>query len=152
MNDKKRKQIEKTAKAVVARRRKDAEPKEVAAEPTPTPQPVAVASVVTPKAAKLTKVGSLPPMPKMPSNRKNKVRPQVDCKCGCGGKTAGTWVPGHDARAKGWAIRLERNIVKMSDIPESERTGAKHMLEARKSQPKADIKLVSKPTDVAVNE
>lgn len=90
------------------------------------------------KAAKAVKEGGLPPLPKLPKSgngsRERKVKPIVDCTCGCGGKTTGAWVPGHDARARGWAIRIERDVIKMSDVPENERPGAKFMLADRKKK------------------
>ena len=43
-----------------------------------------------------------------------KVRP---CACGCGGQTTGFFVPGHDARFKGWLLKVERGQMKVSDLP-----------------------------------
>ena len=41
---------------------------------------------------------------------KSKKAPKVPkpCKCGCGGETGGHFMMGHDARFKGWLLRLER--------------------------------------------
>lgn len=39
--------------------------------------------------------------------------PKVEraCACGCGGTTTGYFVPGHDARFKGWMLKIERGLV-----------------------------------------
>lgn len=98
-----------------------------ASAPAPDPKPAAVATVAKP--------GALPPLPKLPKSgngsRERKPKPVQDCTCGCGGKTTGAWVPGHDARARGWAIRIERGLIKMKDVPENEQAGAKFMLKDR---------------------
>jgi hypothetical protein len=39
-----------------------------------------------------------------------------DCICGCGGKTGGAFVPGHDARFKGWLIKIAKGESKPSDL------------------------------------
>lgn len=51
----------------------------------------------------ITTINPMPAMPAMP--RKGKApRP---CTCGCGGWTrGGRYIPGHDARHHGWAIRI----------------------------------------------
>jgi hypothetical protein len=94
-------------------------------------------------------MGALPKMPRMPSaGRKPRNRPVRDCACGCGTMTKATWAPGHDARAKGWAIRIERDICKLSDVPAAEQQGAKFMLKVRKETAaaggttKSDLKVV----------
>lgn len=113
-----------------------------------------------PKAkATATVEGKLPPLPKMPSaGRKRAPKPMQPCKCGCGTQTTGTWAPGHDARAKGWALRIERGICKISDVPENEQAGAKFMLKVRKdmqasgNMPESKIKLAPKPVAKAEAE
>lgn len=80
------------------------------------------------KAPKTTKTG-LPALPKMPRARKPK--PAQACGCGCGEMTrGGRFLPGHDARLHGWALRLERGLVKAADIPEGERKAAQAYLRA----------------------
>lgn len=118
--------------------------------------------------------GKLPKLPKLPSAaRTRKPKPQQPCACGCNTPTRSQWAPGHDARARGWAIRIERSIVKMSDIPVNEQAGAKLMLKLRKEGAEggaSGIKLVkgkkakaepvveqaepvsTEPTNEAVNE
>lgn len=98
------------------------------------------------KAKKERAEGAMPELPKLPAaKRARKPRPLRDCTCGCGGQTAGSWVPGHDARAKGWALRIERGICKMSDVPANERKGAQFMIDnPAPAKAKADIKLVGK--------
>jgi hypothetical protein len=82
---------------------------------------------------KPVKAGALPGLPRIPSSAKpKKAAQQQPCTCGCGTPTAKMWAPGHDARANGWALRIERGLIKMSDVPANEQAGAKHMLKARK--------------------
>lgn len=38
------------------------------------------------------------------------------CKCGCGGKTASHFIAGHDARFKGWLLKIERGQAKKEDL------------------------------------
>lgn len=40
--------------------------------------------------------------------REKKEKTLNSCKCGCGGTTGGHFVPGHDARFKGWLLAIER--------------------------------------------
>lgn len=76
---------------------------------------------------------AMPTLPTMPkANRKAK--PEHDCFCGCGGRTKSTWTPGHDGRATGWAIRVERGIMKLDEVPANERKGADWMLKERASK------------------
>jgi hypothetical protein len=52
-------------------------------------------------------VGRLPSMPGMPRASKA----GRTCECGCGGETkGGRFIPGHDARRLGWAIRIHRGF------------------------------------------
>lgn len=84
------------------------------------------------KAAKPVKEGALPPLPKMPSatrgEREKKVRPTKPCACGCGTETKSEWAPGHDARARGWALRIQRGILTIDQVPANEQVGANLML------------------------
>jgi hypothetical protein len=89
----------------------------------------------TPKAAAVKKAGALPELPRMPKGKRSrKARPTQPCACGCGTPTTGIWAPGHDARARGWALRITRGMIKMSDVPANEQAGAKLMLKAAKDQ------------------
>lgn len=68
---------------------------------------------------------ALPPMP----GRKGAPRP---CACGCGAVTrGGTWWPGHDGRATGWAARIAKGLITIDDVPANERAGARIMLARR---------------------
>lgn len=71
-------------------------------------------------------VVSLPSLPSLPKSRKSK--PTHDCACGCGMGTKGTWFPGHDGRATGWALRVIRGVMTIEDVPSNERQGAVIML------------------------
>lgn len=68
-------------------------------------------------------------MPKMPTmKRARKQKPLRDCACGCGRQTKGTWFPGDDGRATGWALRIAKGLLTIEDVPENERAGAVLML------------------------
>lgn len=73
---------------------------------------------------------SLPALPR--SGRR--ARPIVPCICGCGAGTRGTWFPGHDGRATGWATRIERGLMAIEDVPANERAGAEFMLRRREGE------------------
>jgi hypothetical protein len=38
------------------------------------------------------------------------------CHCGCGQQTGGYFVPGHDARFKGWLLQIERGEATAEDL------------------------------------
>lgn len=96
-----------------------------AAKPAPAPAPAAAPVPIAASA-------KLPKMPKMPEfERVRKAKPVKPCACGCGTMCKAMWAPGHDARAKGWALRIERGVCKMGDVPANERDGAKHYLGLR---------------------
>lgn len=75
-------------------------------------------------------MATLTTMPTMPKAGR-KAKPIHDCFCGCGMPTRSTWTPGHDGRATGWAIRVERGIMKLDEVPANERKGAEWMLRER---------------------
>lgn len=43
-------------------------------------------------------------------------RPTRPCRCGCGEQTQGTWVPGHDAKAKGAILAVARGLAPHSSL------------------------------------
>lgn len=48
------------------------------------------------------------------------------CKCGCGGATGSNFVPGHDARFKGWLLQIEKGLKQPADLmPEAVYTSYK---------------------------
>lgn len=77
----------------------------------------------------------MPAMPAMPGGRgKGTSHP---CVCGCGLPTKREWHPGHDGRATGWAIRVERGVITIADVPDNERRGAIRMMVRRAAAVKA---------------
>ena len=68
------------------------------------------------RAAKAAVLGAraLPPLPKAPA----KPKPTKPCACGCGESTKGTWAPGHDSNYRGWLLRVERGVLKLSEVPD----------------------------------
>lgn len=76
----------------------------------------------------------MPALPAMPgAGRRNQtIRP---CACGCGRGTKGTWYPGDDGRATGWAVRVEKGAMILDDVPANERAGAVIMLTRRGTLP-----------------
>lgn len=69
-------------------------------------------------------MNAMPRMPKLSAVTHN-------CKCGCGQPTKRVWASGHDGRATGWALRVERNVIKLTDVPSNEVNGAIHMMLTR---------------------
>lgn len=81
---------------------------------------------------KTSQEGLLAPLPPMPRSRKSK--PPQACACGCGGETkGGKFIPGHDGRVKGWALRIERGVVKLKDVPDGEREAVKKFMAAQEA-------------------
>lgn len=73
-------------------------------------------------------------LPAMPRTGR-KAKPMHGCACGCGMETRSTWHPGHDGRATGWALRVERGIITIDEVPANERKGCEIML-ARRAEAK----------------
>lgn len=97
--------------------------------------------------------GTVEKLPKMKAGqggekkvRVPKPKPTNDCACGCGGQTKRTWFPGHDARANGWAIRIEKGLMKLGEVPENEQKGAIRMLKERKEGGLTKEKVAPKAT------
>src|ERR1700741_3189598 len=65
-------------------------------------------------------------LPKLPRAARKPKEPKI-CACGCAGATkGGRFIPGHDARLHGWALRVTRGLVKLEDIKhEGERAAVK---------------------------
>ncbi len=78
-------------------------------------------------------------LPAMPRTGR-KAKPHHDCACGCGQQTRSVWFPGHDGRATGWAIRVERGVIKLEEVPANERAGAVIMLERRQTTRTGELK------------
>lgn len=94
----------------------------------PTPKPTKGSAVIVGKGGATV---AMPPLPKMTSARvatERKAKPVRDCACGCGTQTKSEWAPGHDARARGWAIRIQRGIITIDQVPVNEQAGANLML------------------------
>ena len=81
---------------------------------------------------------SMPALPAMPRKNNKKNRPIVPCACGCGMGTKSTWHSGHDGRATGWAMRIEKGIITMNEVPANERQGAQIMLSRREKERAAE--------------
>lgn len=65
-------------------------------------------------------VKTLTALPKLKKSAR-KDRPKHDCGCGCGGQTPNSFLPGHDSRLRGWALRIQADVIKLKDVPEGER-------------------------------
>jgi len=58
-----------------------------------------------------TKTKALAALPAMPSKNRGRNAAPQNCGCGCGALTqGGRFIPGHDARLLGWAIRIDRGF------------------------------------------
>lgn len=76
--------------------------------------------------------GKLPTLPPLPKAAR-KAKPAQVCACGCGGMTrGGRWVPGHDARITAWALRVQRGLIKASEVPAPHTDAVKQLLKLRK--------------------
>lgn len=78
----------------------------------------------------------LPALPKLPKAAR-KPKPLHACSCGCGGTTFGRFCPGHDSRLHGWALRVEKGVVKLEAIPDGERQAVDAFLKAKAKATKA---------------
>ena len=58
------------------------------------------------------------------------VRPLVPCRCGCGGSTQRTFVPGHDSRLKGLIVRVIRDVMTLDQVAEWGGPGTRKAVEA----------------------
>lgn len=88
----------------------------------------------TDKAVKASRVSGLPALPKLPKSKK--LKPEHPCDCGCGTPTRAKFAPGHDSYIRGWAIRVERAVVKLKDVPAAQQPAVKAMLAERKAKAK----------------
>lgn len=91
---------------------------------TPTPAPAPAAAPTKQRTSALPKLPSLP--------RMRKPKPPKECGCGCGEMTkGGEFLPGHDSYLKGLALRIERKLMKYSDIEhEGQRKAVQKLMRA----------------------
>lgn len=90
------------------------------------------------KAAGNGKVAGTPSTAKVAREKKEKVvRP---CKCGCGGQTTAFFLPGHDARFKGWLLKIERGTMEVKDLPPSIQKEYKWVKHGKGMRPTLDYK------------
>lgn len=79
------------------------------------------------KAAAAT-AGKTADVPGVAAEKKVRVKAEKTvkpCKCGCGGQTTAFFVPGHDARFKGWLLKVEKGQMKVNELPEAVQKGYK---------------------------
>lgn len=77
-------------------------------------------------------VKGLPALPKMPRSTTRKSKPPKPCECGCAEPTkGGRFLPGHDARLHAWALRVERKMIKPSEVPAPHTEAVKKLLSMR---------------------
>lgn len=74
----------------------------------------------------------LPPLPRAGKKQK----PQKPCECGCGEMTRSRFAPGHDSYLRGWVLRVEREIVKIGEVPEQHQAAVRKALKERKQEGK----------------
>lgn len=85
-----------------------------------------------------TTIAPLPPMPK----RGGRAAAPRKCECGCTGMTrGGRYIPGHDSRQRGWAIRITAGADTTGITPgeraSAERWAKAHAAEMAKYAPPA---------------
>lgn len=80
-------------------------------------------------------------LPKMPSSKRGKTAKTNDCACGCGGKTGGRFVPGHDSKLKSAALKVLRGVVAVTEIPAGPfRRAAEQEIARLKREGEADLR------------
>lgn len=83
----------------------------------------APAKAATPKApaakAPASKAKAVAPKAKAPAKVKGPTEKNNPCRCACGGKTGGNFVPGHDARFFGWLQRLTDGRMQFNELPKA---------------------------------
>lgn len=89
---------------------------------------------------------TMPTLPAMPSMSNGRYKPTRPCACGCGAPTKSMWYPGHDGRATGWSIRIERGLMSIGDVPANERAGAAIMLRRHGHADLAEMPVPADPT------
>jgi hypothetical protein len=101
-------------------------------KPGMSEEEVEIAEAPVKKGRKPKNTDGLPPLPKTPiAKRTKKAKPPQSCSCGCGGQTrGGRFIPGHDSRLHAWALRVERAVIKISEVPEMHRDAVKKLLKA----------------------
>lgn len=92
----------------------------------------------------------LPALPKLPKARK--ARSLQPCACGCGEETTAVWAPGHDSYVRGWAIRVERKVVAMKDVPSDQQAAVRKMMKERAEKEAEKAKTSAKGTTADVEE
>jgi hypothetical protein len=70
----------------------------------------------------------LPNLPSMPKGRA--ISNWAKCRCGCGGNTQSTFVPGHDARLRGLMLRTLRGIMTLEQVEEWGGIGTRKAVES----------------------
>lgn len=76
--------------------------------------------------------------PKVAREKKEKV--VKPCKCGCGGLTTAFFVPGHDARFKGWLLKVEKGEMALKDLPEGVQKSYKWVKKGKGAVPTTNYK------------
>lgn len=91
--------------------------------------------------AKDSKVAGVPGADgKVKVARVKKEKTVKPCRCGCGGQTTAFFVPGHDARFKGWLIKVEKGEKKVTELPESVQKGYKWVKKGAGAVPTTNYK------------
>lgn len=96
---------------------------EVPIAPTKSKKEINQERLANLKAAKERKVAEKAAAPVTEKAAKVKREPKEKvvraCRCGCGGQTTAYFVPGHDARFKGWLKKIELGKKEVKELPPS---------------------------------
>lgn len=139
MNSKERKaymrQIKQQGEAAAAQRSSEVE--QSPDEATANTKLADVARKISAKAKSAKSIAGLPDLPKLPKGQR-KSKPPKPCECGCNQLTrGGRFIPGHDARLHGWALRVERGLLKASEVPAPHTEAVKALLKTKNKAAKA---------------
>jgi len=86
--------------------------------------------------------------PALPSTRSARVakvaKVAKPCKCGgCGHTTKSEWASGHDGYCTGWAVRVEKGLITLANVPDAFVNGVVSRLMARAAKVAAKVEVAA---------
>lgn len=109
-------------------------PKTAAAGEQTAPASSATTGEQSAPSAATDQPAALPRLPRLP----RKPKEGKPCACGCPGKTrGGRFLPGHDSKLLAWALRVERKLIKLSEVPEMHREAVRKQMTVARREAKS---------------